>query len=323
MSQPSGIHSPFGINDNNFNRRSHPSNLYPPLRRQSGDPNDNFLPQTTTQNRYADFQTTFNPATPLYEKLNFKNRNELLHNNINEDVMDEHIVEYRIMLDSVDRDIKVYPDPFSYTVKFNAAATGKINHETYHGAPHPHIGKQFINVKYIKLENVILPQHSKIKLEDKEFVFDTRKRLPAERFVSLVIKELNNERIFTTSQDVTRTDKNVPYTPQVPFALILPDKLMGINFYAGVPYYGSKIYKNSLLGNITQLTIQFADSKGIPLKFNNLFTYEELQQYEFDNGEPLSTSDIRHPLNEKLQTHISLIFGVIESQINTQTKFDS
>jgi hypothetical protein len=38
---------------------------------------------------------------------------------------------------------------------------------------------------------------------------------------------------------------------------------------------------------------------------------------------PISTSDIRHPLNRRLQVHVSFIIGVIESQINTNTKFEN
>lgn len=318
-----GPYAPFGVNDNNFNRIKFPSNVYPPHGGMSGDPNDNFDPMTTNYiqsiDKYASFDKAFLAPKPIYEKLDFRNKRETLHDNIGENVLDEHVVEYKIIIDSIDRDIKTYPDPFTYMVKFNAVSS----FGDYTGAPKPHIGKQFENVKYIKLESIILPQHSKIKYHDKKFVFDPESRLPSERFVSLIIKELNNERILTTFQDNVRTDGSKMFTPQTPFSIIIPDKLLGFNYYTGISYYGSKVYKSSLLGTITQLQIQFADSLGRPLKFNDIFTHDDLEQYEFNNGDPLSIDDLRHPLNERLQNCMTLVFGVVESQINTLTKFDT
>jgi hypothetical protein len=312
-----GIYGPFGVNDNNFNRQIFPSNNFVKGGDNSGEITNQFNPRTTTMSNLSDFNTAFKTPNTILEKLDFTNKNEVIHNNIGPNILDEHVVEYRIMLDSINRDIKYYPDPFSYVVKFNPAHSDVIrtpNNEfiKVDGAPYPHIGKQFVNVKYIKLENVILPQSIGIKRRDGEYVFDRDNLIVTNMYNSLIIEELNNERIYTTA----------PEGP-IPFALFIPDKLIGLDFYSGTPYYGSKIYKNSLLGNITQLHIQFADACGKPLKFDELYTYDDLQQYEYDNGDPFPTTDLRHPLNKKIQNHISLIFGVVECQINTNTKFDN
>ncbi len=312
-----GIYGPFGVNDNNFNRQIFPSNNFIKNGNHSGEINNHFDPMTTTTNSFANFSTAFPTTTPILDKLDFTNKNNVIHNNIAPTVLDEHIVEYRIMLDSVDRDIKCYPDPFSYVVKFNpvgSSSTRTSNNEflKFDGSPKPHINKEFINIKYVKLENVILPQYSNIKEKHGEYVFDSKSIIVTNMYNSLIIEELNNERIYTTSD-----------TAPVPFALFIPDKLIGTTYYSGTPYYGAKIFKNSLLGNITQLHVQFADSNGIPLKFDNLKTYDDLQQYEYDNGEPFPITDMQHPLNKKIQNHISLIFGVVECQINTNTKFDA
>lgn len=312
-----GIYGPFGVNDNNFNRQIFPSNNFIKNGDNGGEATNQFDSLTTTTNNYANFKTAFPEQTfPLIEKLDFTNKNNTLHNNIGPNVLDEHVIEYRIMIDSIDRDIKYYPDPFSYVVKFNPVAASSVRSSNndltrFDGAPSPHIGKQFTNIKYVKLENVILPQYSNIINDDGKYIFDPHSIIVTNMYNSLIIEELNNERIYTTSS-----------TAPNPFALIIPDKIIGPTFFSGTPYYGSKIYKNSVLGNITQLHIQFADSTGIPLKFNNLYTYDDLQQYEYDNGDEVSTHDMRHPLNKKIQNHISLIFGVVECQINTNTKFD-
>ena len=309
------MYAPFGTNDNNVNRQTVPSNNFIKNGANSGEINNQFDPITIAP-QYADFKGAFTPPYPLIEKLDFTNRNDTLHNNIGPNTLDEQVVEYRILIDSVDRDIKVYPDPFSYVVKFNPVGntTFKNNKgETvkFDGAPRPHIGKEFVNVKYVKLENVILPQYSGIKLKKGKYVFNKEDIIVTNMYNSLVIEELNNERIFTTSEIAPN-----------PFALVIPDKLLGLTYYSGTPYYGSKIYKNSQLGNITQLHIQFTDNYGVPLKFNNLCSYDDLQQYEYDNGFPFPITDLRHPLNKRIQNHISLVFGVVECQINTNTKFD-
>ena len=379
---PNAQYAPFGVNDNNFNRRSVPSNIFPIDGGLTGNPLGRFNPLSTNTQQLmttsmSDFQHAFEPNHPIIEKMDYVNKNHLIHNNIGENVLDEHVVEYRLIIDSLDRDVKYYPNPFSFTVQLNPISTSVVRHDEYidhkdkskgkqtvetrfESEPPPHINKEFVNVKYVKLENIILPQFSRIRVKedcnkghkeafefgsqnssrgdcsskssfrsyedcDKEvFEFDPHCHLTADRFVSMVIKELDGDRVYTTFDTNSRCDRHGDsFTPPTPFAIIIPDKLLGVNFYAGTPYYGSKIYKNSLLGNLTKLTISFYDSTGLPLIFNDIFTFDELQEYEFDNGEPLSRSDLRHPLNKRLQVFFSLIIGVVESQINTQTKFEA
>lgn len=345
---PNSLYPPSGYNDNNFNRTKFPSNIFPIKGAITGNPNGNFNPLSTNMQynmnnlpSMSNFRDAFEKTEPIIERIDYTNKNDILHNNIGNNVLDEHIVEYRVLMDSQDRDIRYYPDPFSYTVKFNPNAGGSIQHEEYidyknkskgtkiveskfAGAPSPVINAEFRNVKYIKLENVVLPQFSKLrKNKEGEYEFDPSSNLPTNRFVNLVIKELDCDRVYSTSDNVTRHDKKGHcYTPPSPFAIIIPDKLLGLQYYAGIPYYGSKIYKNSLLGNVTQLTIQFYDCEGVLLKYNDLFTYDDLQQYEFDNNEPLPKCDLRNPYNKRLQNHVSLIFGIVESQVNTNTKYE-
>ena len=186
------------------------------------------------------------------------------------------------------------------------------------------LNKEFKNVKYVKLENIILPQYSRLKKEsDGTYEVDKHSHMNTRMYVSLEIQELDNERVYTTGDSVNRFDDNGKiFTPPTPFAIIIPDKNLGLNWYSGVPYYGSKIYKNSLLGNLNRLTIRFFDAFGTPLRFNDLFSFDDLEQFEYDTGEKFPKTDLRHPLNPKIQNHISLIVGVVESQINTHTKFD-
>ena len=295
-----------------------------------------YLNNNTTQ---ADFNKAFQPTAPLIERMDYRNKNNILHNNIGHNVLDEHIVEYRVNIDSLDRDIRIYPNPFQFKVKFNPPAGGTVRHsnikqgkhtsrrERFIGPPQPHINKEFKNVKYIRLDNIILPQRVRIIEDDDDdgkFILDPLSKLTNDRFVMLVVDEIKTSRIYCTYDGGDRTDPvtGKTFTPPCPFAHILPKDIIGKIFYSGEPYYGSHTYINSQLGNITTLSIKLCNSHGMPLDFENLFTWADLEDFKRNNdGKKIPTTDIRHPLNPKLQVHISFVIGVVESQQNTHTKF--
>jgi hypothetical protein len=336
---PVSTYPPYGYNDNNLERTSFPGNIYPINGGMTGNPTGRFNGITTNSaNNYDNynFKDNFEENTPIIEKLDYRNKNNLLYNNVGPIVLEESIIEYRIIIDSLDRDIKYYPDPFSFVVNFNPAGPGKMYHEKYgrdcnkivgtefKGTPGPTINRYFRNIKYVKLENIILPQFSKTcKNDNNEYEFDRDDdSLIKDRFTQLMIKELDSDRILTTGEDVPRyTCKGKSFIPPKPFAVIIPDKILGQHYYSGTPYYGNKYYRDSLLGNISRLSINFHNSEGEKIKYNHLFNYDEMEQYEYDHCKPLSRCDLRNPWNKHIQTHLSLIFGVCESQIDTDTEF--
>ena len=58
---------------------------------------------------------------------------------------------------------------------------------------------------------------------------------------------------------------------------VFPDRVTGILYYRGNPYYAVKIYQDTALGNITTLTFTFYDSWGNQIKLNtNCINYEYL-----------------------------------------------
>lgn len=71
----------------------------------------------------------------------------LIHNNISKNVFTEALQEYTIIIDSSDRDIEKYPNPFSYRVKFNGVP----------GTKDANILRKFDYVKYVKLDTGIIP----------------------------------------------------------------------------------------------------------------------------------------------------------------------
>lgn len=127
-------------------------------------------------NSYGNYHNSFNPLGTIIPKNDINNPHNLIHDNVGETVMREDITEYTIYVESFDRDVTTYPDPFNYKIKFSPASDGmsrrpirKNNKEIgsereyVKGDPQPHITREFKNVKYIRLNYAILPTCYKIK----------------------------------------------------------------------------------------------------------------------------------------------------------------
>ena len=329
-----------GINDNNFNRKTIPSNQYPLNGGYVGHPNGRYNPISTNSlknNNFSNFDIAYKNNTPIIEQMDYTNYNNILHNNIGENVLDEHIVEYKINIDSLDRDIQTYPNPFSFRVQFDALSNGNVRTEKikngelvrvndyFVGAPGPKINKRFKNIKYIKLDSIVLPQYTKTITNDcGDIVFDQDSYLVDDRFVMISIDELDeHRRVYSTGDSGFRVDPITGHLSTIPksFGIIYPDTKLGRVYYTGTPYNSNKIYNSSDLGNINKLTIKFYDSYGQLLEYNDLCSYNELKEAA-DNCEPISINCLRHPLNKKIQVHLSFVIGVVESQINKNTKFE-
>lgn len=84
---------------------------------------------------------------PKHQMLGEYEKPTLIHNNVSKNVYNESLQEYTIIVDSTDRDIQKYPNPFSYRVKFNGLP----------GTPDANIMRKFDYVKYVKLDTGIIP----------------------------------------------------------------------------------------------------------------------------------------------------------------------
>ena len=129
----------------------------------------------------------FKNITPLVNVPNFKYQNNTLDPNLNANLLSENLVQYRVSIDSSDRDINTYPDPFDYKVFFGPITNSgglpiyDINFETEYETTiykqnknlitndylfsipnyNPFILRDFKNVKTIRLDNVIMPRFNK------------------------------------------------------------------------------------------------------------------------------------------------------------------
>lgn len=240
-------------------------------------------------------------------------------------MINQCITEYKINIDSLDRDIEKYPNPFDFVVSFNAQGSRCVTQEfkkgknvefkktLFKGASGPIINRSFKNVKYIKLESIVLPQYAKYNVGDDVIVPSKKHCLLNDRFVQLVINELidDTKYVYSTSDDGDRyidTEFGIDkFTPPDPFGIIFPDDVLGKVYYNGLTCNAKRIYKDSNLKNLTKMSIKFYDSYGLPLIYDHM--EKDVCACSIDN--------IKNPLHKDLQVYLSFVVGVVEPNVNT------
>lgn len=340
----------------------------------------NFKPNNTFDNRitnsanlenlnnYSQFniEKSFQTNKPIEFMPDYTNKHETLYDNLGENLMRESLREYRLNIDSSDRDISIYPDPFNYTVYLgpitnsgiNASVSrtniknelkninkknknknvnqynNDINNYNYNYGNeyeneqnkitdsmnekifvfdnpeaikeytinleksfNPYIIRDFSNVSYIRLDCAVVPKynsitinkcwdfcrkkhHKKIYFKDeydriKDYILLNDRYIPddkneynplGDRFIQIYIRELQSIRNFGTNPV---TDKSF---------ILIYDKTLGALYLKLIPYSATKTYKDSLLGNLTRLTIEFYNSWGKPLTIDtSSIDYEKNQ----------------------------------------------
>lgn len=337
----------FTINNNKFK----PYSTFSP-------PDANRSSYTTNNNDYSQYsiKEAFKENNIIMRMPDNIYKNNTLYNNMNNDLLKEELIDINISIDSKDRDIKLYPNPFSYTVKFgpvinsgnnfkngdlrksltqeireqeilkrkNEIARRKKNQipisqqqiieeiqtnpeiltnpdlikqyvVAIEKASSPYINTNFRNIKFLRIDYSIVPRfnsvminndweynkpRSKLLFKDdnekkKNFIMNSR-YIPndstdddpiGDRYIQIYIKEIDNLDNFGTNEI---TDKS--------FILIL-DKILGITYFKCINSDSTmKTYRTSSLGNINNLSFEFYDSWGKPLKLNqDLINYEKKQ----------------------------------------------
>ena len=299
----------------------------------------------------------FQSNKPIQLMPNTTNKHETLYDNLGDNLLREAVKEYRLNIDSSDRNVVLYPDPFNYVVHLGPVTNSGINAsvsrtdvknelkqlgrknkivkgknhgytDDYAGkslalsnqlgtgenkiildedkififdnpdaikeytinlekSSNPYIIRDFTNVSYVRLDCAVVPKYNTIcinrewdfcrtKHHKKSFFKDEYDRIKdciilnnryipddtneynplGDRFVQIFIKELQSIRNFGTN---SITDKSF---------LLVYDKTLGALYLKLIPYSATKTYKDSLLGNLTRLSIQFYNSWGEPLTIN-------------------------------------------------------
>lgn len=298
-----------------------PTVMYPSPKYLNANPMGNF--QQVSYNQQSEitrFDQAYAQNKPMIDQQLFVNGKNMCHNNLNNNLLAENVTEYTIDIDSSDRDITVYPNPFKYNVIFapvtngsvvrreewvdprNKSAGMRVVEEVYQGPPSPYIRKQFKNVKYIRLESVSLPKYGAIKNNGGTWIMDTTVNLSEFRHVLVRFKNVDSPYNLSTN---TLTDGVG--------VKVIPDTLGTGNIYYAVCGNTSnliKTYQDSKLGNLDRLSIEFYDDYGNALSYSNLDASNVI-------------TDVRNPLNRNLQHNITLVIGVVENELSTKVKYDN
>jgi hypothetical protein len=285
----------------------------------NGNPNANFNSLTPNMmyqmnNQVSNFKNSYTSNTPLIEKQDYRNQNNMLHNNVGANVLSENVIEYSIHMDSYNRNINIYPNQFKFSVHFNDTTS-------------PNIERQFKNIKYIRLENVILPTYFKIDISDNSigtyrdasglgFSNNSNYKLTNDRYLLLKIKELDNDRIFSTG-NVIRSDTIKLYW----------DVNLNQFYDSWTTNQNSFVYTNSNLENIKRLSFELYNSYGDKLLMTHIATTSTDTTGNIIVTDPSGNNItnapqlLMHPLNKYTQMEITLIFGVVQNDMNTEPNY--
>lgn len=293
-----------------------------PNRHSVETPNTQFKENINTE-YVQSFNKQYLPNAPLIEQSNFNNLNNTLHNNLNSILKQENIKEYNINIDSVDRNILFYPDPFNFKLStYNNLVD--FNNTTQQDTPF--INKILKNVKYIKVNSIIMPRLSDIidkgdinsseynsvydqnsmnydsSLEDRYEYNDDYYNNTLERFIVLKINNIPNVITYNTHQELNSTS-----------IILYPKKTHGM-FYLAKP-----VQKNNNIFWTNDSTLIDINS----LQFNILNgSYKQLI-FSQKNVTKKDITDIRHPLNINMQVNINLVIGVMENELSTKISYNN
>ena len=179
------------------------------------------------RNDGTNFNQAFNKATTLIPQRDTKNYSNALHNNFGDNIVNEMITEYTIHVDSMDRDLIAFPNPYQFVLSIGGAGSSTITQSnyinknqqsvlnftsvSYSGVPNPRIDVPFRNVKYIKLKYLMLPRtivydydisgnsviYSKISPPSSKTTI-----LGNYRYLIMRIKEIANDNFYSTNDNI-------------------------------------------------------------------------------------------------------------------------
>lgn len=264
------------------------------------------------------FNRAFQQGHEVIERNDFLNRNTTMHNNLANVLINEEVSEYNIYIDSNDRDINTFNNPYKFTVSLGgvgASTTSKtvrrivngqqieeIEKSTVPGTPGPIIPRKFENIKYVKVMNLILPRTVTLSYSQSfgySLSNDSTFNLTENRFLILKINELSSTKTLATN-NIISSDSIIMYR----------EKILGPDSMLWLPVNDTYLYKNSSLKNLTRLTIELYTDSGVLLTVMN------------DTGDILNPKTLSQDPNNitvlnKLNWLCSLKFGILENDLNT------
>lgn len=243
------------------------------------------------QQNFDNFNRAFTPNQEIkfngndpksgFTNNNFKNPNTFIHNDIYDNVLNEWIREYSMIIDSKDRNYEVYPNPFEFTVEI-----APLPQRKGYTRPTPFIDCNIKNIKYIRLDTAMLPLYYR-SIDGK---VDINRTLTDDLYNLIHIKELEGENKYSTNDVLTRS-----------FAPLYYDRDAGkgkTHFLALPKTEAVYEFPPDQLGELKKLTISITDPYGNVYKPNNLSKKFECERYCQCSDETLELYEER---NERIK----------------------
>lgn len=247
-----------------------------------------------------------------------QNHNELIHNNVEEDIVNEVLNEYIIHIDGADRDRTIYPNPFRYTVIFGGTGTTYVDGQIIGGNPNPRIERNYRNIKQIKIKYVILPKYFKFNYQKTDNFttytpIDNGTFLRNYRYLILRIKELDTDKINSTNS----------VSKQNSFVLYKNNIYSQTDAYTDVwvPTQPIITYADINLKNLNRLTIDIIDPSGnqIFMKILDGNTEKKMDYTDLNNPDETKTNFGLYNWSCNVCLELSLV--IAENEINIQKSY--
>ena len=274
-------------------------------------------PQTMSNN-FSNVEHAFAQNKPLINAPDFTNQQNVLHNNLGNNLLEQQITEYKIHVDSTNRDTGTFPSPFNFKIPFGSSSSFGIS-------------KNFSKVKYVTMDHLILPKNIAIDIsrvtESPVQLYPTGSTyssspvsstniltsLSSNRYIIVKIDELENSEHLGTS--ILSDEKTFKF---------IYDKNAGLDNQVWKPMHGSVVYPSSNLFNFSRLSISLYDQFGNALKLvdengNNIVgtnitgLSQDYVSFVSDNS---SVNSVNYT-NNVTQIALSMTIGVVENRLNT------
>jgi len=219
----------------------------------------------------------------------------------NDIVSNEHKSNYVLFIDGGDRDKTVYSNPHKFTVSLGQTGT-KIS---------PYIDRAFKNIKYVKLNFVILPRNNlyDIVVSDgfRTYTPTISGTFMAQyRYLLLRIKEITNQKTISTGNNLKND------------CFMLVRETYDSDAISDVwrVVQNTRIFNDTDLRNLTKLTVELFDTNG-----NQII----LRSTDGTTIAPISSTDINSPNSSQtnfgnytnsIEMSLNIELGVCEAELN-------
>ena len=268
-----------------------------------------------SRNNQHNFNMGFQSSQNLIPTQDFTNTNNLMHNNIPSNMFNETSFDNMLHIDSYDRDASGYPNPFKFTVSLGGSGTSRekvYDRDTqtykivnYSGVPSPRIQKNFINVKQVTLDKVFFPQYVVYtrSLIGVDYTYTGLTTISSKyRYLILKIKELDNNRIYSTNDRVGDDS----------FVLYKDKDLGGSSTEIWLSSFCKRSFLKSALKNLDKLSVEIVDPDGNQVKIKYI---DGGKEYD------MPISELTGVNQERYEFVIHMTVTTIENDIATNVNY--